>query len=92
MPPNKSAEDRIRRAVSSREFGAALRLWGEFSSALCAKHARGELTLAELSAATDLCAWTSLTAKCARAHTQRRLSESMSAARAAESYRRVLQS
>jgi hypothetical protein len=92
MPPNSSIEDRIRRAVSSQEFDAALRLWDEFGRALHTKHANGELSLAELSTARDLCAWTSLAAQCARAHTERRLSESISAGRAADSYRRVLQS
>ena len=79
-------EDRIRRAVSSREFDAAFGLWQEFVAAMGEKQRRRELTLSDIGAARDLCAWTLVAAQCARAHAQRRLNEFKSASDAAHAY------
>lgn len=89
MPMPSQFEAGIRRAVSSGEFGAALELWAQLSQAIQQRAASGELTLPELSAARDLCSWTAITAQCARAHAQRRLSESNAATCAAQVYNQI---
>ena len=89
MPVPSQFESSIRRAVSSGEFGAALRLWHEFSQTIQQRASLGELTLPELAAARELCAWTALTAQCARAHSQRRLGELKASNRAAQVYSQI---
>ncbi|HZY60058.1 MAG TPA: hypothetical protein VFE56_09860 [Candidatus Binataceae bacterium] len=65
--------DRIRDAIASEEYGAALRLWNDYAGLLRGELSRGELSAERMAATRELFEWSRSVLVCARAHMVDRL-------------------
>jgi hypothetical protein len=63
----------IRKAISSREYRKARKLWSEYMASLRAELRRGALTAGQMEEARELLEWARVTVLCSQAHIRNRL-------------------
>jgi hypothetical protein len=78
---NTGRTDKIRKAVASGDWQAALRFWEEYAAGIRKEISCGACSHARLSEARNFLDWAGRMVLCARAHAQNRLNTNYAAGR-----------